>query len=223
MVKMVRPVLLLCAVLALDYGVGAVFGERTPVEGTLLDEERAKAYLDEADVLLTDMCTRSVQAEWNYGNNLTEHNKNKSVDQTLRFNVLLKEVWKNATQFKWTTFKDKPTHLVYQRLSVLGNAILPDDKQTELVKIIADMSGNHGGAKICPYVRTTNMSDECNVALEPTIKNVLQDSKDYDERLYVWNEWRKVSGKPMKEKYIRYVELENESARLNGFADASGL
>lgn len=143
---------------------------RTPLEGTILDEDRAKAYLEEANVLLTDMCHRSVQTEWNYGNNLTEYNKNKSVEQTLLANMLGKEVWKNATQFKWTTFKDDATRLVFKRFSVLGTAILPDDKQSELVQIVADMSSNHGKAKICPFVRKTNTSDECNIPLEPSKK-----------------------------------------------------
>ncbi|KAL3201828.1 hypothetical protein MRX96_053477, partial [Rhipicephalus microplus] len=33
----------------------------------------------------------------------------------------------------------------------------------------------------------------------------------------------KVAGKPMKKNYLRYVELLNEAARLNGFQDASGM
>ncbi|CAN8014742.1 unnamed protein product, partial [Ixodes persulcatus] len=145
------------------------------------------------------------------------------VEQTLRANVLEKEVWKNATRFKWTGFKDEETRTIFRRLSVLGTAILPEDEQTELVKIISDMDSNHGGGKICPFVRKTNTSDECNVPLEPTIKNTLQDSRNYEELLYVWNEWRKVAGKPVKAKYFRYVELQNEAAKLNGFKDASGM
>ncbi|KAM7313591.1 angiotensin-converting enzyme-like [Ixodes scapularis] len=212
--------LLLLGLVVVVVGDGA---PEKPLEGPLEDEERAKAYLKDADVLLTDMCLKSFGAEWDYANNLTEYNKNKSVEQTLRANVLEKEVWKNATQFKWTGFKDEETRTIFRRLSVLGTAILPEDERTELVKIISDMDSNHGGGKICPFVRKTNTSDECNVPLEPTIKNTLQDSRNYDELLYVWNEWRKVAGKPVKAKYFRYVELQNEAAKLNGFKDASGM
>ncbi|KAL1430144.1 hypothetical protein MTO96_002403 [Rhipicephalus appendiculatus] len=48
-------------------------------------------------------------------------------------------------------------------------------------------------------------------------------SRKYNELLHVWNEWRRVSGKPTKQKFTRYVQLLNEAARLNGFKDASGL
>uniref|UniRef100_A0A0K8R9M6 Putative dipeptidyl peptidase/kininase n=1 Tax=Ixodes ricinus TaxID=34613 RepID=A0A0K8R9M6_IXORI len=207
-----------CGLLLLVGLVVVVVGaQEKPLEGPLEDEERAKAYLKDADVLLTDMCLKSYNAEWDYANNLTEHNKNKSVEQTLRANVLEKEVWKNVTQFKWTGFKDEETRTIFRRLSVLGTAILPEDKQTELVKIISDMDSNHEGGKICPFVRKTNTSDECNVPLEPTIKNTLQDSRNYEELLYVWNEWRKVAGKPVKAKYFRYVELENEDCSAQWF------
>ncbi|CAN7988334.1 unnamed protein product [Ixodes hexagonus] len=196
---------------------------RAPVEGVLLDEERAKVYAKEAEVLLTDMCLKSSQVSWNYANNLTEHNKNMTIAQNLVSSVLYKEVWKNMTQFKWTTFKDEATRTIFRRFSTLGTSLLPEDKQKEYLRLVADMKGNHGAAKICPFHRLTNQSDEFRVPLDPTIKNILQDSVDYDELLHVWNEWRRVSGKPLKEKYSRYVELQNEAAKLNGFDDASSM
>lgn len=196
---------------------------RVPVEGTLEDEERAKAYLKDVEVLLTDACLKVSNARWNHSVNLTERNKNRSIEASLEMSRLNKEIWKNMTMFKWTTFKDEHTRVVYKRKSVLGSAILPDQEKRELVQIIADMSQNHASAKICPFKRQSTSPDECNVPLDPVIKDTLEESRDYDELLHVWNEWRKVSGKPVKEKYLRYVELENKAAKLNGFDDASQL
>ncbi|XP_029845535.2 angiotensin-converting enzyme-like [Ixodes scapularis] len=204
-------------------GSGVECASKAPVEGEILDEERGKMYAKEAEVLLTDMCLKSTEVSWNYGNNLTEHNKNLSIEQSLVSGALYKEVWKNMTQFKWTTFKDEQTRTIFRRFSTLGTSLLPEDKQKEYLKIVADMKGNHAAAKICPFHRMTNQSDECNVPLEPTIKNILQDSRDYDELLHVWNEWRRVSGRPLKAQYSRYVELQNEAAMINGFDDASGM
>lgn len=202
---------------------GARCASRAPLEGTIEDEERAKDYACYANEIVTDMWNKMVLADWDYNNNLTEHNKNKSVEQTLASHKLEKEVWKNITQFKWTTFKDPVTRRIFEKLSVLGTAILSEDKQDEFIKLIADMQENHANAKICPYVRKTNKSDECNLSLEPEIKNILSDSRNYYELQHVWNEWRKVSGKPMKQKYLRYVDLTNEAARLNGFKDGSDM
>lgn len=196
---------------------------RVPVEGTLEDEEQAKAYLKDVEAMLTEVCLDVVYARWNHSVNLTEHNKNKSIEASLEMSRLNKEVWKNVTKFKWTTFKDEQTRTVFKRTSVLGSAILPDDEKRELVQIIADMSQNHASAKICPFKRNCTSAEKCNIPLDPVIKDTLEDSRNYEELLHVWNEWRKVSGKPVKEKFLRYVELENKAAKLNGFEDASQM
>jgi hypothetical protein len=41
-------------------------------------------------------------------------------------------------------------------------------------------------------------------------------SRDYDELLHVWTAWRDAVGPPIRSKYIRYVQLANHAARLNG-------
>lgn len=196
---------------------------RQAVEGDLEDEDMAKMYACYVNYLITQTWNRVVVADWNYANNITDYNKNKSVEATLETQKLDKEVWQNITKYRWTKFEDPETRRIFEKLSVLGTAILSDEKKTELVNVIADMQENHASGKICPYVRKTNTPEECDLSLEPEIKNILMDSRNYDELLHVWNEWRKVAGKPMKNNYQRYVELLNEAARLNGFQDASGM
>lgn len=44
----------------------------------------------------------------------------------------------------------------------------------------------------------------------------MANSRDYDERLHVWEGWRKEVGKRMRPLYEDYVDLKNEAARLNG-------
>ncbi|XP_070392997.1 angiotensin-converting enzyme-like [Dermacentor albipictus] len=196
---------------------------RQPVEGDNEDEDVAQMYACYANYLVTQMNNRVTNAVWNYANNLTEYNKNNSVKARLEMKKLEKEVWKNVTKYKWTKFEDPVTRRIFEKLSVLGTAMLSDDKQNELLNIVAEMLQNHASGKICPFLRKTNTSEECNLSLEPEIKNILKDSRNYYELQHVWNEWRKVAGKPMKERYLRYVKLMNEAARLNGFKDASGL
>lgn len=198
-------------------------GARKPAEGTIEDEERAKHYLDELDTLLNDMCYMENVAQWNYETNLNEENKMKTVKQRFRSGEITKEVWKNITQFKWTSFKDPNTKRVFKLLSVIDTAILPEDKQNEFLKIVSDMLGNHASAKACPFPRNSPKPDRCTLPLDPDIKDILAHSRNYNELLHVWNEWRRVAGKPMKTKFLRYVELINEAARMNGFHDASEL
>ena len=41
-------------------------------------------------------------------------------------------------------------------------------------------------------------------------------SKDYNELQHMWANWHDETGRPLRSKFIRYVELSNDAARLNG-------
>lgn len=48
------------------------------------------------------------------------------------------------------------------------------------------------------------------------LDNIMAESKDYYERLHVWEGWRKEVGKKMRPLYEDYVDLKNQASRLNG-------
>lgn len=41
-------------------------------------------------------------------------------------------------------------------------------------------------------------------------------SKDYDELLHYWQTWHEAIGPQLKNKYLRYIQLANQAAKLNG-------
>jgi len=43
----------------------------------------------------------------------------------------------------------------------------------------------------------------------------MANSRDYDERLHVWEGWRVAAGMKMRPLYEQYVDLKNEAAKLN--------
>lgn len=47
------------------------------------------------------------------------------------------------------------------------------------------------------------------------LEAVMADSRDYYERLHVWEGWRVQVGKKMRRLYEDYVDLKNEAAKLN--------
>lgn len=48
-------------------------------------------------------------------------------------------------------------------------------------------------------------------------------SKDVNELTHMWKQWHDETGRPLRSKFIRYVELSNEAARLNGKSHADHL
>lgn len=48
------------------------------------------------------------------------------------------------------------------------------------------------------------------------LEHVMANSRDYYERLHVWEGWRVEVGKKMRPLYEDYADLKNEAAQLNG-------
>lgn len=48
------------------------------------------------------------------------------------------------------------------------------------------------------------------------LEDVMANSPSYNDRLHVWEGWRKEVGKRMRPLYEEYVDLKNEASKLNG-------
>lgn len=48
------------------------------------------------------------------------------------------------------------------------------------------------------------------------INKIMAQSKDYDELLHYWHAWHEAIGPQLQNKYLRYVQLANLAAKLNG-------
>lgn len=47
------------------------------------------------------------------------------------------------------------------------------------------------------------------------ISQIMAKSRDWDELQWVWTEWRRVSGRPIRDLYLQLVTLTNDAARMN--------
>lgn len=47
------------------------------------------------------------------------------------------------------------------------------------------------------------------------LDDIMENSKDYNERLWAWEGWRSEVGKQLRPLYEEYVALKNEMARAN--------
>ncbi|KAG8175126.1 hypothetical protein JTE90_010533 [Oedothorax gibbosus] len=200
------------------------------ISGNNTNMVSAVQFLHHHDKASSEQCFKLVNAHWNYATDLTDENKKKQLEQTLEYALFHKEAWKNATSYAWKSFNDTLLRRWFKSLSVLGTAALPEDKLNEFNKLKAEMKNIYSTAKVCEYEtkppkrgRNLQKQKDCSLTLEPDLQRILAKSRDYDELTYVWQAWREVAGKPLREKYLRFVELSNEAARLNGFSDTGDM
>lgn len=193
------------------------------ISGDNADENAALKFLRVNDYKSERIANKEAIASWNFESNLTEYNKKEYLYWTKETAKFRKDTWKNATSFAWKNFRDKndTVHRWFKSLSVLGPAALPEEKFTELKNIIADMQDVYAKAKVCSFM--SSLPEPCTLSIEPELTKILKESRNYYELKHVWSSWRDETGKKMKKNFLRYVELSNEAACLNGFSDAGEL
>lgn len=68
--------------------------------------------------------------------------------------------------------------------------------------------------RICSY--GSEEHDYCDIELEPDVKRLMSHSRNPSELLHVWRDWHDKAGPPMKNKFMRYIQLANQAARMIG-------
>ncbi|XP_018306986.1 angiotensin-converting enzyme [Mycetomoellerius zeteki] len=163
------------------------------------------------------MCTRVMIAQWNFATNVTDANHQKMVDeQTLKLKFE-RASWRKAVTFAWSRIPDPLARRELKMIATKGRSSLTDDKFNEIHRLIAEMKEIYVKARVCTYKQ---IDDECNLSLDYDLNKIMATSKDYDELLHYWHAWHEAVGPQLQNKYLRYVQLANQAAKLNGFADA---
>jgi peptidyl-dipeptidase A len=103
------------------------------------------------------------------------------------------------------------------RLALTMPAPQNPQELAELTRLATSLEGDYGRGKYC---RMSNGKEEC---LDITqIEKLMAESRDPRELLDIWAGWHKV-GAPMRERYVRFVNLTNKGARELGFADVGAM
>lgn len=72
-------------------------------------------------------------------------------------------------------------------------------------------------ADICRFEQPFN----CGLRLQPQLKEIMATNRDWEELQYTWTEFRRKSGRDMRDLYEQLVELTNEAAHYNNFSSAT--
>lgn len=97
-------------------------------------------------------------------------------------------------------------------LSLFENCVLTISlKYFQYNRIINDMLAVYNSAEICAY----NEPFKCGLHLQPELQFIMSHSRDWDELQHVWTEWRRNTGRRIRDLYEQLIDLTNQAARLN--------
>lgn len=128
-------------------------------------------------------------------------------------NYFLQSIANVLKPLRYKEYTDKDLSRRIEKLADLGYAALPEEKYKELVQTTSDIEANYAKIKVCDFKDRS----KCDLALEPHITDILINSRNPEELAYYWQQWYDKAGTAVRDKYKRYLELNLEAAKLNGF------
>uniref|UniRef100_A0A1L8DR16 Angiotensin-converting enzyme n=1 Tax=Nyssomyia neivai TaxID=330878 RepID=A0A1L8DR16_9DIPT len=177
------------------------------------EESRAVLRLKEINEELNRKKNYNTVAAWAYASNITEENLKLMNDVSVETAKYYKELASELKGFNAKEYKSEDLKRQIKKLSKLGYSALPSDKYKELLQAITWMESNYAKVKVCSY----KDPKKCDLALEPEITEILIKSRDPEELKYYWKQWYDKAGTPTRESFNKYVQLNSEAAKLDGF------
>ncbi|EMP25694.1 Angiotensin-converting enzyme 2 [Chelonia mydas] len=176
--------------------------------------QEASNFLSQFNVRAEDLSYASSLASWDYNTNITDENAEKMNEAGAKWSAFYDAASNNASKYAIDKIMDPIVKLQLQSLQDKGTSVLSEEKYSELKTILSTMSTIYSTGTVCKPDDPFNC-----LPLEPGLDAIMASSTDYSERLRAWQGWRAEVGKKMRPLYERYVELENEAARLNKYSD----
>ncbi|XP_059943107.1 angiotensin-converting enzyme 2 isoform X2 [Mesoplodon densirostris] len=176
-------------------------------------EEKAKIFLQKFDHEAEDLSYQSSLASWNYNTNITDENVQKMNAAGAKWSAFYEERSRTARTYPLEEIQNRTVKRQLQALQQSGTSVLSADKSKRLNTILSTMSTIYSSGKVFDP-----NTQEC-LVLEPGLDDIMENSEDYNRRLWAWEGWRAEVGKQLRPFYEEYVVLENEMARANNYED----
>jgi peptidyl-dipeptidase A len=179
--------------------------------------EEVRAFLDRAEAKLAEAWENQGRASWVQSTYITHDTDLLAAQAAEKSTALSVALAKEAARFQGLSLpEDLQRKLLLLRLAIVVPAPGDPEKTKELATILTGMESAYGRAKYCPK----EMGGECWDL--PALEKILAESRDAAKLLEVWKGWHDAAG-PLREEYVRHVQLANEGARELGFADTGAM
>uniref|UniRef100_A0A7N8WJE1 Angiotensin-converting enzyme n=1 Tax=Mastacembelus armatus TaxID=205130 RepID=A0A7N8WJE1_9TELE len=176
------------------------------------NELDAKKLLEEYNSTAEVVWNTYTEASWKYNTDINEANKKEMLERNLEMAAHTLKYGEKARQYDTADFQDASVKRIIKKLSDIERAALPSAQLEEYNTLLSNMETKYSVAEVCRENGTCH-------PLDPDLQKIIAESRDYDELLFAWKGWRDASGKKIRQDYMRYVELANKAATLNGHSD----
>jgi len=185
--------------------------------------EDAKAFVDRVNADLLKLNTEAAHAEWTAKTDITEDTEATTALLSGQFNARNLELIAESHRFD---HMDLPPDLRRQiKLLQVGAPAAPRDPKllAEESELAAQLTGIYGKGKYCPGSATGQPPAPGTKCLgDDELAVLMANTRDPARLTEYWVGWHAI-GAPMREKYARFVELQNIGARELGYHDTGEL
>jgi peptidyl-dipeptidase A len=169
----------------------------------------AKQFVGKVNDDLKRLNIESSTAEWIKSTYITDDTERIAAGANERVLAYSSEAAKTATKFKDMSLDADTARMLY--LLRIASPVIDDPaKRLEVTSLAARLEGYYGAAK-----------DAKGRDLEELSK-IVDRSHNYDELLDAWRSWHDTA-RPQRQRYERFVQLENEGARGAGFVNMGDM
>jgi peptidyl-dipeptidase A len=188
--------------------------KKIDVTPTVAEAER---FISRAEGRLLDLWIKGNRASWVSENFITEDTEAIAADADAAVKAATADVARQARRYEKLPLPPEVARK-FKLLKLSVDIPAPRDPfaQAELAKIAVSLQSEYGKGTWCPDDNQKNCMEL------PDIEKILATSHDPQELLNAWKGWHAIAP-PMRNRYVRLVELANQGAREMGFADTGAM
>lgn len=180
--------------------------------------EEATKFVNDAEAMLASMNVDAQRASWIQSTYITYDSQIIAARENEKLINAGVDLAKKAARFDNLELPyDVRRKLDAIKLTLVSPGPSDPALTAELAKLGSDLEAAYGAGKYCPPGKTGDACLDIN-----EISNIMRTSRKPDELLDAWRGWHSV-GAPMRDKYVRFVELMNQGAKELGYSDVGAM
>lgn len=179
--------------------------------------EEAEKFITDTENLLEDLSIKQSRASWVQANFITDDTEAIAAQASQEF---IEATTKIAQEVKRFDGMELPSVLArkFKLLKLSLFSLSDPEEQAEVARLSTSLEADYGKGKAC--ADTGKHAGECLPIGE--VEQVFEASRDPEEMKEIWKSWRAI-GAPMRQRYTRFVELQNKGAQELGFENMGAM